>query len=73
MLRFEVRIAKSGYRRFQILMVSEPAIEDAIRRLSQQSDFKKRVSDRQLTYKDVNLIVSLASEGMIDLELESYT
>ena len=73
LVRFEVRIAKSGYRRFQTVSLTEPAIERAIRRLSMQSDFKQRISERQLTYRDINRLVLLASDDTIDLELESYT
>lgn len=70
-LRLEVRVAREGYRKGQCLSVPEPAIDRAIRKMSEQSEFRRRVTQRQLTCDDINRIVSMASDGTIDLELES--
>lgn len=70
-LRLEVRIARDGFRRLQLLSVPEFAIEDAMKRLSKDSAFKRRLVARQLTYGDVNEIIRIASDDTISLELDA--
>lgn len=69
-MRLEVRVGRFGFQRLQILSIPEPAIEDAIFRMSVQPAFRSRVKDRKLTYADINTIIEIASEGAIQLELE---
>lgn len=71
-MRFEVRVSKLGFQRFQVLSLPEPAIEDAIRQLSNQPGFRSRVKELKLTCADINKIIEIASEGAIQLELEDY-
>lgn len=71
MLRLEVRIAREGFRRLQPLSVPEFAIEDAMKRLSRDAAFKRRLNARSLTYGDVNEIIRIASDDTISLELDA--
>ena len=71
MLRLEVRIAHAGFRRLQLLSVPEFAIEDAMKELSRDAAFRRRLVARQLTYGDVNEIIRIASDDTISLELDA--
>lgn len=69
-LRFEVTIRRSGFRKRQCISLPERSIEDAIKVLSVQPGFKNRVARRSLSYLEVNEIIRLASNDTIPLELE---
>lgn len=69
-LRLEVRIQRDGFRKLQLLSVPEFAIEDAVKQLCANAAFKRRLIARQLTYKDVNEIIRIASDDTISLELD---
>ncbi|ROS87281.1 hypothetical protein [uncultured Duncaniella sp.] len=69
-LRFEVRVPRSGFRKLQIVSVPEFAIENATTRLSSNAGFKRRLEKRILTFEDVNEIIRIASDDIIELNLE---
>ena len=61
---------RSGFRKLQIVSVPEFAIENATTRLSSNAGFKRRLEKRILTFEDVNEIIRIASDDIIELNLE---
>lgn len=70
-LKFEVRVAREGFYKRQIINLPVSDIYDAIQTLSADRGFAKRIESLTLNYKDVNMIIHCASRGTISLELEA--
>lgn len=70
-LTMEVRIARKYFRRLQLIHIPEFAIEDAMKELSANAGFKRRLLSRNLNHNDVNEIIRIASDGIVLLELDT--
>lgn len=71
-LRLITKWPNNNYQRGQVLCIPEHELDKAIRRLSFNKDFARRIQSCQPTAQDVEAIILKASSGYLALELEIY-
>lgn len=69
-LRLEVRVPHEYFHKLQIISIPESAIEVAMRYLSSDAGFKRRLDKCNLNYEDVNEIIRIASDDIVEMNLE---
>ena len=68
----EVRVSLFNYRRGQIISVKESDIEWAIKVLSADKGFMSRIVSLSLTFKDVTAIFQVATEGVLNIDIDNF-